>query len=124
MGAIAAFLSTQKNRESKTDVPPPRETVPRTPEQTIAHALIGRWTMPIDGRNGFIREYRSDGTATVWWPDGRIAALGKFFVVDTNTIGVEFQNHDTDVVHLTDTNTIQIDHVEFGGHRKFYARRE
>jgi hypothetical protein len=94
------------------------------PDPPIVHVLIGRWTYPIDGRAGFIREYRADGTATVWWPDGKKAAEGTFFVVDTNTIGAQFANRETELVHLINTNTVQIDHVELTGHRKFYAQRQ
>ena len=119
--ALLVLTTSCVRRENRKE---PSLPATATATQNISHTLIGKWTMPIDGRGGFIREFRPDGTAKVRWPDGKLAALGFFFVVDTNTIGVQFSNRDTEVVHLMDTNTVQIDHVESTGHRKFYARRQ
>ncbi len=97
----------------------------KSPAQNLSHPIIGRWSYPLDGRDGFVREFRSNGTAIVLWPDRTVAAQGTFFIVDTNAIAVDYPNKDTDVVHLLDANTIQIDHVEYGRyHRKFYAERQ
>ena len=91
----------------------------------IEHAVVGFWSLPIEGRDGFRREFRADGTVRVWWPDGKLAAEGRFDVVDAQTVSVVYPNRDTDVVHLLDTNYMQIARVELNGnHRKYYAIRE
>lgn len=91
----------------------------------IAHAVVGFWSLPIEGRDGFRREFRADGTVRVWWPDGKLAAEGRFDVVDAQTVSVVYPNRDTDVVHLLDTNYMQIARVELNGnHRKYFAIRE
>jgi hypothetical protein len=93
--------------------------------QAISHAIVGRWTYPIDGHAGFVREFRRDGTVTVWWPDGKVAGQGTFFVVATNAVGVEYSNKDTDVVLLAESNLIRIAHMQHNGyHFKFVAMRE
>lgn len=117
----AALSSCRDAERIPVPTAPARAAQPAT---NIVHPIIGRWTFPIDDREGYIREFRTDGSVTVWWPDGKIAALGTFFVVDTNAVGVDYQNDDHDVVLLMETNLIRIDHVEHEGHhRKFNARR-
>lgn len=89
-----------------------------------SHAIVGTWSLPIDGKPGFVRRFDRDGTVKVWWPDGKLAAEGRYFVVDAGTVGVEYPNRDTDVVRLLDSDTLEIQHVEFNGyHRKYMAKR-
>jgi hypothetical protein len=102
---------------------PPHVTL--VPTNRIAHAVIGTWSMPLDGRDGFKRTFRADGTVSVWWPDGRLAAEGRFDVIDTQTVSVVYPNRDTDVVRLLEDNLIRIERVELdGNHRKYHAQRE
>lgn len=99
---------------------------PKTPTTNalIEHPIIGRWTFPIDHRDGFFREFRPDGSVTVWWPDGRVAARGTFFVVGPDAIGAAYENKDTDVIVFIETNLIRISHVEHTGyHWRYHARR-
>lgn len=85
-------------------------------DPVVAHAVLGVWTYPLDGHAGFIREFRSNGSVRVWWPDGKLAAEGTFFIVDARTLGVQYPNRDTDVVRLVDTNLIEIQRVEYNGY--------
>ena len=91
---------------------------------TSPHAIVGTWSLPIDGRPGFVRRFDPDGSVRIWWPDGKLAAEGHYFVVDARTLGVDYPNHDTDVVRLIDADTIEVQHVDYNGyHRKYMARR-
>lgn len=117
---IATTISKISRRIQRQAIDAAKASDPR-----ISHVIVGRWTAPIDGNPGYVREYRSNGAAVVWWPDGKLAASGKFFVVDSNTVAVDYPNRDTDVVRLLETNVIQINHVQYGGqHFKFYAERK
>ena len=120
--ATAAAISLAACGKPETAAPSP--TPPDAATQTITHAIIGTWTFPIDGNNGYTRTYRPDGTITIKWPDGKIADQGRFFVVDPQTLGSQFPAHDTEVTRLIDSNTVEIIRVEHtGNHRKHYARR-
>lgn len=90
----------------------------------VRHAIVGAWTLPRDGKPGFRRVFRPDGTVTVWWPDGRVAAESRFEVIDAQTVSVKYANGDTDVVRLIQPDAIRIERVESNGyHWKYYARR-
>ena len=90
----------------------------------VRHAIVGAWTLPRDGKPGFRRVFRPDGTVTVWWPDGRVAAESRFEVIDAQTVSVKYANGDTDVVRLIEPDAIRIERVEYNGyHWKYYARR-
>ena len=95
------------------------------PSGLASHTVVGAWTLERDGKPGFRRLFRPDGTVTVWWPDGRIAGEGRFEAIDDLTVAVKYPNGDTDVVRLIEPDAIRIERVELRGvHWKYYARRE
>lgn len=118
----AAGLLAACGREATDRSPSPAP--PAATNTPIDHPIVGRWTFPIDHRDGFMREFRPDGTVTVWWPDRRVAARGTFFVVGTNAVGADYENGDSDVIVFIETNLIRISHVERTGyHWRYHARR-
>lgn len=115
-GLLAACTHEPAGRSA-----PPRPAATNAP---IDHPIVGRWTFPIDHRDGFLREFRPDGTVTVWWPDRRVAARGTFFVVGPDAVGADYENGDSDVIVFMETNLIRISHVEHTGyHWRYHARR-
>ena len=122
---LAVFLSALLVACGRAPEASVRADRPAPATNRIEHAVIGFWSLPIEGRDGFRRQFREDGTVLVWWPDGKLAAEGRFDVVDAETVSVVYANRDTDLVHLLDSNYLQIVRVELNGnHRKYYAIRE
>lgn len=124
MLCLLCLIACSRREEKMGVVRPAATPAASISTQAISHAIIGTWTYPIDDRKGFVRTFRPDGSMTVWWPDGKIAGEGTYFVVDSNTVGVAYPNKDTDMVHLTDSDTIQVAHVQYNGyHMKYTGRR-
>lgn len=89
-----------------------------------SHPLLGRWTAPLDGKPGFVREFRPDGGVTVWWPDGKIAATGTFFAVSDTVLGADYPDGSHDFIRQLAPDRIQIDRVQPPGEfRKYQADR-
>jgi hypothetical protein len=99
-------------------------TAPAQKFSITNHPVLGRWTAPIDGKPGFVREFRADGGVSVWWPNGKLAATGTFFIVGDVLIGARYPDGATDTVKLMGPDEIQIDRVQPPGYfRRYFAER-
>ena len=123
LGAVAAAATA-----ACVAPPPAHPTAPAAAAGLMPdgpHPATGVWVNFIEGRAGYVRRYRPGGTAAAWYPDGTPAATGRFDVLDSATLVVEYDNGDTEVAHLVEDDILRIEHVmtSRGQHRRYHAWR-
>lgn len=122
--ALGAEVNAESARALGRDLAAALAEYLSAPISTTNHPVVGRWSAPIDGKPGFVREFRDDGGVSVWWPDGKLAVTGTFFVVGDGMVGARFADGANDTVKFLGPDQIQIDRVQSPGYfRRYFAER-